>query len=443
MNAREIAIKIINTVHSKEAYANVALAKELIKRDVSEQDRRFITELVYGTVKTAQTLDWILLKYINRSLDKITPIILDILRMGVYQIFFMSKVPNSAACNQAVELAKKYGHAGTVKFVNAVLRSAVRAPEKAKYPTLESDPLERISLEFYHPEWLVKKWINQFGIDETIKLCQFDNVSAPLSIRTNTLKTTRSKLMQILADEKIECHISPFAPEGIICTEHPTLGSLKSLKDGLFQVQDESSMVVAHVLDPKPGEIILDTCSAPGGKTTHIAALMKNYGKIIAMDIYEHKLEKIEQNANRLGISIIETKLCDATQIDQVYEKKIDKVLVDAPCSGLGVLRRKADARWKKTAELLNELPILQKRILHSAAKTVKVGGILVYSTCTIVEEENQEVVKAFLEENQEFILENTSDFLPQKDRKDRMIQYLPHVEQVDGFFIARMKRIR
>lgn len=442
MNAREIALQIINDVHHNQAYANVSLARALKKHAVSEQDRRFITELVYGTVKTDGTLAWMIGRYVSRPIEKIAPMMQDILKLGFYQIFFMSKVPPSAACNQSVELAKKYGHVGTVKFINAVLRSAIRNPEKVDFSGLDESSPRYLALKYYHPEWLIARWLKQFGRETTLRICDFNNQSAALSIRTNTLKTDREKLLEILAAEHAVCARSNWAPEGIVCTEHQGMHSFASLQAGLFQVQDESSMLVAHVLRPEPGEFIIDCCSAPGGKTTHIATLMQNRGRILATDIYAHKLEKVEENAERLGIEIIETKLADALQIGEMYPSMADRVLVDAPCSGLGVLRRKPDARWRKDQASLQALPELQLQILKSAANAVKPGGVLVYSTCTIAREENELVVEAFLRETPSFHLERTSDFLPVPSGKNgETVQLLPQDDGVDGFFIARMKR--
>ncbi len=441
MNAREVALKILNAVYLEQAYANVALAKEFRRLHLDDQDRRFVTELVYGTVKAGDTLDWMLRQYVDRPVKKIAPVICNILRLGLYQIFFMDKVPESAACNQSVELAKIYGHAGTVKFVNAVLRSAVREPAKVEFPSGKGQATKNLALACQHPEWLVKRWIKEFGYDSAVRLCQFNNTNAILSFRTNTLKNSRESLVESLEKAGAKTMVSDWAPEGVLCTEHPSLDSLLPLQDGLCQVQDESSMLVAHVLDPKPGEFIIDTCSAPGGKTTHIAALMQNQGRILAGDIYDHKLERIEENAQRLGIKIIETKLLDATKVGEAYSDLADRVLVDAPCSGLGVLRRKPDSRWRNKEELLKTLPSLQLEILNSAAKAVKKGGVLVYSTCTIAREENQAVVEAFLKENNEFMLENASDYLPFIKRKEAMLQLLPQDDGTDGFFIARMKR--
>lgn len=440
MNSREIALKVINDVLINEAYANIALAHEINRRQLSEQDRRFITELVYGTIKTGKTLDWLLMQFVSRSLDKVAPVIRNILRMGVYQLFFLSKVPASAACNQSVELTKKYGHAGTVKFVNGVLRNIARNKETIKYPDKDQDPVKHIALKYFHPEWLVRRWMESLGLEACEKLCEFNNKTPALSVRTNNLKITREELIAILATQGVNAEPSQLVPEGIVCTEHPSLSQVEALAQGLFQVQDESSMLVAHVLGGRAGEFIIDACAAPGGKSTHIAALMDNQGKVLSLDIHPHKLSLIADNASRLGIDIIETAHRDATTIGKEYFQMADRVLVDAPCSGLGVLRRRPDSRWRKSPEQLQELPILQNRILNSAADCVKPGGILVYSTCTIGPEENDEVVKNFLAQRKDFSLDNTGSYLPQP-REDNTVQLWPHTDGVDGFYIARMCR--
>jgi len=442
LDAREVALKIINDVVNNNAYANIALAREINRQKLSDQDRRFITELVYGTIKAKATLDWMISFYINRPIDKIAPVILNILRIGMYQMFFLSKIPVSAACNQAVELTKKYGHLGTVKFVNAVLRNAGRTPEKIVYPDKQKQIVKFLALTYFHPEWLVSRWVKRLGAEGAEELCRINNMTPLLCLRTNTLKNTRDELLTILEGEGFIAEPSTWTPEGIVCHSSPALSTLKSLHEGLFQIQDESSMLVAHVLGSQPGEFIIDACAAPGGKSTHIGALMQNKGHILSIDIHEHKLALIQENAQRLGISIIETALLNATTIGSQYLGKADRVLVDAPCSGLGVLRRKADSRWRKEESMLQELPILQKAILHSAADCVKVGGILVYSTCTTEPEENQAVVESFLHDRQDFVLQKTSSFLPALGHDADMVQLWPHIDHVDGFFIARLTRV-
>lgn len=439
--AREAAVRVLFEVKEKGAYANVALAQELRRAGLGDVDRRFCTELVYGTVKAGDTVDWILRKYLNRPMGKLPPMVRAILRLGIYQLFYLDRVPPSAACNESVELTKKYGHAGTVKFVNAVLRTAVREPERAKFPEGKGHGTEHLALAACHPYWLVKRWVKAFGYEEAARLCAFDNEEAVLSLRVNTWKSTREKVLEMLAASGAEGTVSAWAPEGILCRSHGALDELELLQQGLCQVQDESSMLVAHVVGAKPGEFVLDCCAAPGGKTTHLAALMENRGHIVAGDIYEHKLNRIRENAERMGISIIEPMLMDAREAGTKFFGRADRVLVDAPCSGLGVLRRKPDARWNKSEQDLKDLPRLQMEILRSAAKAVKAGGVLVYSTCTIERGENQEVVEQFLQEHADFSLERTGAFLPLKKREEAMVQLYPQRDGTDGFFIARMKR--
>lgn len=440
MEARELALKIVNDIEGKGAYANIVLSRELSRHRLTDQDRRFTTELVYGTTKAGGTLDWLLSHYSSRPLVKVNPTIRNILRIGMYQLFFLTKVPPSAACNEAVNLAKKFGHAGTVKFVNAVLRNAARSPEKAAYPDPQAEPVRYLSLKYFHPEWLVTLWLERWGFAECEKLLRINNETPPLCLRTNTLKISREELLKRLEIEGAKCEASNWTPEGIVCVEHPALANLPSLRDGLMQVQDESSMLVSHVLAPQPGEFIIDACGAPGGKSTHIAALMNNRGRLLSTDLYDHKLKLTEENAKRLGITMLETQALDATTLHLRYAGQADRVLVDAPCSGLGVLRRKPDSRWRKNQAMLRDLPVLQLAILESAAECVKPDGILVYSTCTTEPEENEQVVEEFLRRHPGYSLEPVGSYLP-GERKDRMLQLWPHVDGVDGFFIARMKR--
>lgn len=437
--ARETAMKVLLAVHENGAYANIALTEALRKARLNETDRRFATELVYGAVKAGGTLDWMIRRYTDRPLRKMTPYVRAILRLGFFQLFFLDRVPASAVCNESTELAKKYGHVGTGKFVNAVLRTAAREPEKTRIS--ENDEAAFLAIQFQHPEWLIRRWIQMFGRAETEKLCVFDNAPAVLSLRTNLLRTSKNELMERLRSEGAEVIPSDWAPEGILCSTHAALDDSASLREGLFQVQDESSMQVAHVLDPQPGEFVIDMCSAPGGKTTHLAERMRNRGKILALDVYDAKLARVEENAKRLGVSIIETKLLDAREAGGAYPAKADRVLVDAPCSGLGVLRRRPDARWRKNEEEIKKLPELQSELLESAARAVKPGGVLVYSTCTIEPAENEEVVRSFLRSRGEFSLDAAGKYLPLKPSESDMVQFYPQRDGIDGFFIARLRR--
>ena len=413
--ARFFAIKTVYAVQSEGAYSNVALAQILRQEKLSDLDRRFCTELVYGTIKVGASLDWKISKYVSRAVDDK---VMAILRAGFYQIFFMDRVPNSAAVNESVEIAKKFVNIGASKFVNGVMRSAIREPAKSDFPP------DDLALNTFHPAWLVDLFINEFGIDTAKKILDADNIEPPLCLRVNFLKATRAEIMSELKNAEE----SKLVPEGIICRGHGALDKFKPLKDGRCQVQDESSMLAAHILNPVAGDFVIDCCAAPGGKATHIAELMNNSGRIIAADILPTKLEHIKENSARLGVKIIEPILLDAREIGDKFSNQADKVLVDAPCSGLGVIRRKADIRWKKTPAEIAELPKLQSEILNSAGRAVKIGGVLVYSTCTIIRRENEAVVENFLAAHKNFKLVE-------------MKNLLPHIDGTDGFFIAKMIR--
>lgn len=423
-NVRFAATKILLDVSANGAWANVALAQTLRREKFSDIDRKFCTELVYGAVKAGASLDWKISRYVSRPLKKIDEKILAVLRVGMYQIFFLDRVPNSAAVNESVEIAKKFCGLGASKFVNAVMRSAVREPDRSNFS--DGDDIESLALKTFHPAQIVKLFVDEFGLDAAKKILDFDNSDPPLCLRVNRLKTTREKILSALKNFGVQAQPSTFAPEGIICRGHGALDKFQPLRDGLCQVQDESSMTAARFLDPRPGEFVIDSCAAPGGKSTHLAELMDNRGKIVAADIYETKLEHIAQNSARLGITIIEPTLIDARNLAEKFSAA-DKILVDAPCSGLGVLRRKADVRWKNL-DALDALPALQLEILSGAAKALKSGGSLVYSTCTILRRENEEVVEKFLSANESFRLVATKSFLP-------------HVTNTDGFFAAKMIR--
>ena len=437
---RELAMQVLMHVHMDGAYANVALVRAMRAAKLPDRDRRFLTELVYGTVKAGDTIDYIVAKYLKNAKARIDPPIRALLRLGIYQIFFMDKVPASAACNTAVELAKKHGKRGADSFVNAVLRTAVREPERAAIPAGRDARL--LALRAQHPLWMAERWVCLYGYDRAEALCRCNNGSAPLSLRVNTLRIDREELLKKLAAAGAEARPSETVTDGVVVTSHGTLDALAPLREGLCQVQDESSMLVAHVLGAAPGMTVIDACAAPGGKTTHIAQRMENRGKIYAFDVYEGKIARIENNARRLGIDIIEARLRDAREIGAQYAGAADRVLVDAPCSGLGVLRRKPDARWRRKRAELAALPKLQQEILSGAAAAVRPGGVLVYSTCTMEEQENAGVVTRFLAAHPEFVLEKTGTFLPVQKTDDDMVQIFPTEDGGDGFFIARMKRL-
>lgn len=450
-SAREMALEVLYAVDREGAYSNLALNRVLEKYRPEKIDRGFITELVYGTLRTLYTLDWVLAGFLKQPVGKLPVRIKNILRMGVYQILFMARVPDSAACNESANLARKYGHAGTVKLVNGVLRNVARNQAQLEYPDINKDPVRGIAVRYSHPEWLVARWIEEYGAADTERLCRANNEVPPNTVRTNTLQTSREKLQEILAGEGVDCREGRLAPETLVLDGFTSVGALTAHRTGLFMVQDESSTLVGHAVNPRPGSLVIDACSAPGGKSTHMAQLMNNQGRIISCDVHPHKMKLIEENAARLGITIIEPVVVDAAELDSRYREMADCVLVDAPCSGLGVLRRRPEIRWRKHPAEIAELHRLQLRILLSAGKCLKSGGVLVYSTCTLTHEENIDVINDFLQQCGNFQLESLVGHLPEvlqqmpgaTTMNKGYIQFFPHVHGTDGFFIARLKKSR
>lgn len=444
-NAREAALLIIQKVLRENAYSNIALKKGLEKSSLSRVDKALVTEIVNGTLKNLIKIDWIVAQFIKISQNKLDKYIQDIIRTGIYQIIFLDKIPDSAVCNESVKLARKYSNEGAVKFTNGVLRNISRSKANIKYPDKEKEPVRYLSVFYSHPQWIVEKWLEDYGYAFTEQLLSANNEIPHFTIRTNRLKTDRENLIKLLEQEAITCSEGVYNQEAIYIKGTSSIDEKQSFKDGLYQIQDESSMLIGHVLDPKPGELIIDICSAPGGKTTHVAELMNNKGTIIARDIYKHKLDLISQSCSRLGIDIVKTQLFNAKDLDEALVKKADRVMVDAPCSGFGVLRRKPDLRWKKNPDNFDELSKLQLHILKTASEYVKPQGVLVYSTCTINKSENINVVYKFLEHNEDFYLEALTGFLPEKlnsqTKSKGYVEIFPHIHGIDGFFIARLRR--
>jgi len=441
--ARDAAVKTVYRVLREGGYSNIAVKRELDEGSLGRLDKALVTEIVNGTLRNLTRIDWIKSRFVKKN--NIDPWMEDILRCGIYQIIFLDRVPDSAVCNESAELARSHGHEGAVKFVNGVLRNVSRNKDKLEYPDRDKEYIKYLSVFYSHPEWMVKRWVKDYGREFTEALLQANNKVPPFTIRCNSLKHGRQELMNILDEEGIECREGRLNPEAIDIRGTSSIEEKDSFRKGYYQVQDESSMLVAHVVDPRPGEAVLDMCSAPGGKTTHLAELMENKGEIAARDIYPHKLKLVEENCGRLGISIVRTELYNARELDESALERFDRVLLDAPCSGLGVIRRKPDLRWKKEPDNFRELSSLQKEMLELASKYVKPGGALIYSTCTINKTENIMVVRDFLTRNPGFNLAGLDGLIPAElmteQSREGYLELFPNTHGTDGFFIAKMEK--
>jgi 16S rRNA (cytosine967-C5)-methyltransferase len=436
MTARKVALEIITDVLNGEAYSNLLLNKRIKDQAVSPVDVGLLTELVYGTIQYKLTLDYYLNDYIEGK--KIPNYIRNNLNMAIYQMVYLDKIPNHAIINEAVELTKdRYGQS-QANFVNAVLRNMIR--NGFKRTDIIEDEFERLSIESSHPIWLVKMWSKQYDMETARKLCEVNNIKPYQFARLNLQKERREAILKRLEKENIIYHEVGGVEEAIYFTSN-NIATTPIYHKGFLNVQDLSSMLVGKVVNPQPNERILDTCSAPGGKSTHMAELMKNQGEIYSCDIHEHKIELIQHNANRLGASIIKPVLCDATQLSSHFEKEsFDRVLVDAPCSGFGVIRRKPEIKYNKKPEDLDVITGLQKAIIDEAVLMVKKGGRLVYSTCTINKKENEKMV--------EYILSTYPDFELDKEafkvigiESNGMVQLIDQFPGADVFFISCFKR--
>ncbi len=431
-NPRDAALNGLLLVE-RGAFISEALNSLLQEYQLNDKNVRLTTELLYGTVRMQATLDYLLNQISNRKMDSLSPIIRNILRLGSYQLVFLDRIPASAAVNESVKLTPKRNRKPIAGFINGVLRNLARKQDSLTLPDLTTDPTNHIATKYSYPQWMVTRWIERWGVQETVEFCRINNNPRETSLRVNTLKTSVEAVKQALEAKGIHVSLGQFAPDVLLVGP-----GLQILEDPLFAaghyyIQNESSALVSHALAPKPGELIYDICSAPGGKSTHIGQLMGNLGDILSIDQTDSKLTLVRENAKRLGVRIIRTLAADATQLPAL--PLADRVLVDAPCSGLGVLRHKPDIRWRKSENEIKKLPIIQRDILAQAAKLVKPSGILGYSTCTTEIEENQDIINWFLECHPNFRFFPLPGWFP--NTPGGMVEILPQHYNLDGFFIC------
>ena len=434
---RELALKILYDIEKNGAWLNISFKNHTESAGIDGRDAALVKELTYGVVQYKLTLDYVIARFSSVKLKKLAPFVLCILRLGLYQLYFMDKIPESAAVNESVKLAGRY--AGKSRgFINAILRKAAGSPLNLP----EGQGAEALSVRYSHPVSLVNWLVETFGAERAEEILAENQQATALCIRTNTYKITKEELFARLSGEGVSVTPGRLA-EGSFLIESGAVQTLSSYKEGLFTLQDQSAQLAALALSPKPGETVFDVCAAPGGKTTHLAELMENKGEILALDVYAKRLLSVTETASRLGLSIIKTREADASSFN--FPKQADKILIDAPCSGLGVIRRRPDIKYKPQLTDFSELVLIQSKILDHCAEFLKPGGELVYSTCTINPEENKKQVMAFLEKRPEFELMAIASPCILGDAKvtleKGMGTFYPTKDGGDGFFIAKLRR--
>ncbi|MCR6095986.1 16S rRNA (cytosine(967)-C(5))-methyltransferase RsmB [Salipaludibacillus agaradhaerens] len=442
-NVREAAVDILLKIEKNQAYSNLLINDTIKKMTVPAIDVPLLTELVYGTVQYQKRLDFYLQAFSKKPLVKLDKWVLVLLRMTVYQLVFLDRIPDHAAINEAVEIAKSRGHKGISGMVNGILRSMLRG-DLPDYDLID-DEVERMAVETSHPEWLLKRWIEQYGKDKARQIATANLATPVQSVRVNKVRISKQEVIALLKEDGLEIEESELIPESLRITRGSVVKT-SAFKQGLVTIQDEGSMLVAKILAPNPTERVLDACAAPGGKSTHLAELMNDTGDIISVDIHAHKVKLIEQQKDRLQLKAIQGMVSDARELKESFpNEQFDKILVDAPCSGLGVIQRKPDLKWSKQSADVNRLAMIQDEILEKVWPLLKKNGRLVYSTCTIDQEENEDVVESFVKRHHDAEFDDTfSERLPEliRDHKEPltgMVQLFPGEFGTDGFFISSL----
>ena len=436
MNSREVALNIINRVLIEGAYSNLVLSNELNESDLNEKDRALVTELVYGTIRRKKTLDMIISNYI-KDISLMDERVLNILRMAIYQMHFLDKVPEFAACNEAVELAKQISVQDS-KLVNGILRSYTKNPDDMDV----KDKIDRLVYQYSYEPWFIRMMYKQYGEENGRKILSGLNATPKVTVRVNASKGDYDEVFERLEEMGYDVEEGYACPEAIIIKGGSSIENNELFKEGLITVQDESAMLVSPLLDLNPGDVALDLCAAPGGKTTHIAELLEDEGKVYSFDLHENKLSLINENLHRLGLNNVEVEAMDATKLNSKYVACADKVLIDVPCSGLGIIRKKPEIKWNKSRKSLKDLVPTQRAIMENAWMYLKNGGTMIYSTCTLNTEENQDNVEWFLNKYKDANVENI--FLGNMDNfiynNDGSLTILPN-EYMDGFYIAKISK--
>lgn len=440
---RHLAVDILNQVQTRQIFAS-PLINDCMEENVlsGTPDGRLLTHLVYGTLRLRGHLDWIVAKLYRGDYEKLDEGIKNVLRTGIYQLKFSDRLPDFAVVNEAVKIAKII-HPDQSALVNAVLRNYLRRGRNLSFPSSKKNPAEHIAALYSHPLWLVKTWINTFGYEETKALCSANNELPPLTLRVNTLKISRAEMKEKLLNAGFELKETPYSPDGMILnTSANPIQKTGFFDAGFLRIQDEAAQLISYLIDAKNSKAILDACAGTGGKATHLAAIFKNRGRIVAIDRSPERIAELKQDASRMGIQIIEALTADlSVELPDSFKEEFDWVLVDAPCSGLGTLRRNPEIKWRTTEKDVLAFVAAQKVILQNASAAVKKGGGMIYGTCSLLHEENENIINEFLKVNNHFSL-----YPPPQSINGNLFdshgffRTYPHRHNMDGFFGAILK---
>jgi len=437
--ARGTAVKILNRVERSDSYFDKVLDTELKTTDLNDLDKGLLTEITHGVLRWQNKLDWVLNGFSHGNFAKSEINLKNTLRVALYQILFLERIPHAAAVNEAVEFVKRIRGERPAGMVNAVLRNVIRNIDGIRYPDPAEDQVQYLAVVYSHPHWMIRRWLKRFGFDETQKLLAANNERPGLSLRINKLKVEPGYFLRLLDQQQIQYTGSSHIDYFVKVKGLARIGQMELFRNGMFTIQDESAALPVLLLAPNPGDRVIDMCAAPGGKTTHIAEMMKNKGEVIAFDKYEAKLKLIKSACERLGLRNVVLRPGEACSIDG---RSADRVLLDAPCSGLGVLAKKPDIKWKRDSADLIKLTALQRELLVRAADLVKPDGVLVYSTCTTEPEENQQMIEAFLLAHPEFMVDNANKYVNLAlVTPEGYVETLPHRHGMDGSFAVRLQK--
>ena len=450
-SCRSVALQTLLAIERHNIFADEAFNEVILKNPISHEDRALAFELVYGVLRHRGNLDWRLSALTKKPLSGLPTVIVMILRLGAYQLLHLDRIPESAAVNESVKLAKRVKGRDWSGVVNGVLRNLIRQTEPQR-PDRSEHPIQALSIQYSCPTWLTQRWIDRLGVNQAELVCQQSNGIPPLRLRTNTLRCSREELKKRLEEEGHDATLTNISPLGLTLDKCGALTSLRALQEGWCYVEDEAAQLVPLLLDVQPGHRVLDACAAPGGKATHMAALMKDQGEIVAVDRSANRVLALKANADRLGISCIHPMVATwakeesfSAHTDSLLENRFDRILVDAPCSGLGVLRRHPEAKWQKCAEQLPQHQQSQLEILTRVSTYLRPGGVMVYSACSTEPEESTQVISRFCLDHPEFHQEQAAPFLPQEaanlTSSDGNLLTLGSIYDMDGFFAARLRK--